>query len=96
MATTAEFGLIDTHVHIWQRSRFNYHWLTSGSAVSALCLAVTIHLVWTRLPTGTSSKFYKQQPNHSQRQSEGQSSVKMHFEPINYDKGADKYERAKS
>ncbi|MBK8034464.1 MAG: amidohydrolase family protein [Chloroflexi bacterium] len=31
MAAAAETGVIDAHVHIWDRSRFHYHWLAPGS-----------------------------------------------------------------
>lgn len=31
MASAPETGLIDAHVHVWDRSRFHYHWLTPGS-----------------------------------------------------------------
>ncbi len=31
MAAAAETGVIDAHVHIWDRSRFHYHWLPPGS-----------------------------------------------------------------
>ncbi len=33
MATAAEPGIVDAHLHIWQRSRFVYHWLEAGSAL---------------------------------------------------------------
>jgi L-fuconolactonase len=31
MATGQETGIIDAHVHIWNRARFHYHWLAPGS-----------------------------------------------------------------
>lgn len=36
MASAADIGLIDAHVHIWDRSRFHYHWLTPGSPLDRI------------------------------------------------------------
>jgi L-fuconolactonase len=33
MAADSDLKIIDSHLHIWQRSRFAYHWLEVGSAL---------------------------------------------------------------
>lgn len=33
MAAESDLKIIDSHLHIWQRSRFAYHWLETGSAL---------------------------------------------------------------
>lgn len=33
MATASDLKIIDAHLHLWQRSRFAYHWLEVGSAM---------------------------------------------------------------
>lgn len=32
MAGGTDAGIIDTHVHVWERARFHYHWMQAGSA----------------------------------------------------------------